>query len=365
MNTILGKKPEKEELNKQKEQISAVLKEDNNEIPLEKALVISTVAHPLVVFLFWLFIKILIFILALLGIVLPIFTKPEPKVKDIEFIIVNKPEQKPINKDTNLRSDRDSRAGGKHDPKRKISDPEPSTSVSKPQPATPPPKKATTKVKKKPQQPAKKPAQTAPKVPPRPIPRQRVSMPKRQAPNPFSVPVPVPKNVPKPQPAFGGPVTSGPIGQSAPTSEPAPIMSAGSSGQNTIRRAPSYSVGGGNPGNPGPGNPDGRPGVDALKEPDFGPYMRELQRRIKRRWNPPRGNKSKRVVLLFKVSRDGRLLSLKVHTPSGQPESDRAALEAVKAAAPFSPLPSEYRGDDIDIQFTFDYNVFGIGGQQF
>ncbi len=364
MNTILGKKPENEDLKKQKEQLSAVLKDDNSEIPFEKALVISTVAHPLVAFLFWLFVKILIFILAFLGIALPLFMKPEPKVKDIEFIIVNKPEQKPINKKTNLRSDRNSRAGGKHDPKRKISDPEPITSNAKPQQATPPPKKATTKVQKKPASPPKPKAQ-APKVPPRPTPRQKASIPRVQAPNPFSMPVPVPKNTPRPRPTVGGPITSGPIGQSAPTSEPAPIMSAGSSGQNTIRRNPSYSMGGGNPGNPGPGNPDGRPGVDAIKEPDFGPYMRELQRRIKRRWNPPRGNKSKRVVLLFKVSKDGRLLSLKVHTPSGQPESDKAAIQAVKTAAPFRPLPPEYRGDDIDIQFTFDYNVFGIGGQQF
>lgn len=365
MNTILGKKPENEEnLNKQKEQISAVLKDNTNEISLEKAILISTVAHPLVAFLFWLFVKGLIFILALLGIVLPLFDKPEPKVKDIEFIIVNKPEQDSINKNTKLRSDRNSKAGGKHDPKRKEADPEPVTSAAKPQQASPPPRQATTKVQKKPKA-VKKPAPKAPKVPPRPIPRQKASVPRVQAPNPFSVPVPVPKNAPKPNPRVGGPVTSGPIGQSAPTSEPAPIMAAGSSGQNTIRRSPSYSIGGGNAGNPSPGNPDGRPGVDALKEPDFGPYMRELQRKIKRRWNPPRGNKSKRVVLLFKVSKDGRLLSLKVHTASGQPGSDKAAIEAVKAAAPFRPLPPEYRGDDIDIQFTFDYNVFGIGGQKF
>ncbi len=364
MSTILGKKQDNDELNKQKEQLSAVLKDDKSEIPLGKAIAISTIAHPLVIFLFWLFVKVLIFILALLGIVLPLFNKPEPKIKDIEFIIVNKPEQDPINKNTKLRSDRNQKAGGKHDPSRRVSDPEPVTSSSKPQKATPPPKKATTKVQKQPKA-ASKPAPRAPKVPPRPVPRKMASVPKVQKPTPFSIPVPVPKNTPTQKPAVGGPITSGPIGQSAPSSEPAPIMSAGSPGQNTIRRSPSYSVGGGTPGNPSPGNPDGMPGVDALKEPDFGPYMRELQRRIKRRWNPPRGNKSKRVVLLFKISKDGRLLSLNVHTPSGNPESDRAALEAVKAAAPFRPLPPEYRQKDIDIQFTFDYNVFGIGGQQF
>lgn len=361
MNTILGKKPEQtEDLNKQKEQISAVLRDHHEEIPMKKALTISTIAHPLALFLLWLFIT----ILTILGINL-FALKEEPKVKDIEFILVNKPENDPINKNTKLRSDRNSRAGGKHDPTKKQSDPEPMSTPSKPQKPIPPPQKAQTKV-----QPAKPPApepiKQAPKAPPRPMPSRTPSVPPIKPPNAFSVPVPkptVPKNV---VPKMGGPVTSGPIGPSTPSSEPAPIMSSGGrSSSSTIRRATGYSIGGGNPGNPSPGNPGGSPGVDALKEPDFGPYMMELQRRIKRRWNPPRGNESKRVVLLFKVSKDGRLLSLKMEGTSGVPEADQAAIRAVKEAAPFRPLPAEYRGSDIDIQFTFDYNVFGIGGQKF
>ncbi|MBR6162700.1 TonB C-terminal domain-containing protein, partial [bacterium] len=117
--------------------------------------------------------------------------------------------------------------------------------------------------------------------------------------------------------------------------------------------------GSGNVGNPGPGNPNGAPGIDAIKEPDFGPYMRELQRRIKMNWDPPKGNESKRVVLLFKISRDGRLLSIKVHKSSGLEAADTAAMNAVKLTAPFKPLPAEFKGQSVDIQFTFDYNVFG------
>lgn len=356
MNTILGKKAEKEEINKQKEKISAVLRDDNKEISFEKALAISTAAHPLSIFLSWFFIKLLILILAFLGITLPMFMKPEPKMRDIEFVIVNNPEQDPINKNTNLRADRNTRAGGKHDPTKKIAEPEPVVAPSKPQQASPPPRPTPAPTPPKPQ--------TAPKVPPRPAPQMTPSPPKVQAPTPFSVPVPVVKDQPRVSTPYGGPVTVGPIAQAESSSEPAPVMSGSSSGQNSLRRS-GYSMGSGTPGNPGPGNPGGRPGIDALKEPDFGPYMRELQRRIKRNWNPPRGNKSKRVVLVFKLGRDGRLLSLKVDAPSGNPESDHAALEAVKASAPFRPLPAEYRGNDVDIQFTFDYNVFGVGGQQF
>ncbi|MEI8129759.1 MAG: energy transducer TonB, partial [bacterium] len=92
------------------------------------------------------------------------------------------------------------------------------------------------------------------------------------------------------------------------------------------------------------------------------PYMRELQRRIKMNWEPPKGNESKRVVLLFKIARDGRLLSVRVFKSSGLPNADKAALSAVELTAPFKPLPADFKGSSIDIQFTFDYNVFGASG---
>jgi TonB family protein len=139
-------------------------------------------------------------------------------------------------------------------------------------------------------------------------------------------------------------------------------MGSGHSGRS---RYSGYSAGAGNLGNPSPGNPNGSPGIDAVREPDWGPYMRELQRRIKRNWEPPRGDTSKRVVVMFKIARDGRLLARSIHTSSGVHEADEAALNAVELTAPFSPLPPEYRGRDIDIQFTFDYNVFSVGGRRY
>ncbi len=87
--------------------------------------------------------------------------------------------------------------------------------------------------------------------------------------------------------------------------------------------------------------------------------MADLQRRIKMNWDPPKGNESKRVVLLFKIARDGRLLSVSVYRSSGLASADNAALNAVRATAPFRPLPANFRGSSVDIQFTFDYNVFG------
>lgn len=89
---------------------------------------------------------------------------------------------------------------------------------------------------------------------------------------------------------------------------------------------------------------------------DFEPYMNELQRQIKSNWKPPYGTKTKRAVLLFKIAKDGKLLSCDIENSSGNQKFDNAAINAVKRTAPFRPLPNEYNENSVDINFTFDYN---------
>jgi len=91
---------------------------------------------------------------------------------------------------------------------------------------------------------------------------------------------------------------------------------------------------------------------------DLGPYMRSLQRKIKMNWTPPKTNAPNRVTLLFKLNRNGEILSSSVVKSSGDANVDKAAQEALKASAPFGKFPTEFKGQNIDIQFTFDYNVF-------
>jgi TonB family protein len=85
--------------------------------------------------------------------------------------------------------------------------------------------------------------------------------------------------------------------------------------------------------------------------------MADLQRRIKHNWHPPRGNESKRVVVLFSIHKDGRISHLRVERSSGVEIADQAALTAVQKASPVRQLP-EGASQNVDIQFTFDYNVF-------
>lgn len=391
--TIISKKSfildeEEDEVNGEEYVLPSIVTSKPEVIPIKKSFAISTALHPAVVLLIW----IITVALALMGINLSLFKKPEAQLKkDIEFVLVDK-EATPRNPNTKNRSDMNSRSGGKNDPTRKVSMPSPAPKkASKPSAAA---QSANKLIKKQQQQQAKKPAvQHKPQpakqqAPAKQQPSQNVKKPSAAKPapptaRPSAKPVSAPTPVAKPSSPFAAPVpkgavpgkslSTGPVGgTSAPTGAksgssgskgsgayaPRPSLSPSSGGGGgQLSRGTSGSGGSGNVGNPGGGG--GAPGIDALREPDFGPYMRELQKRIKLNWDPPKGNESKRVVLLFKIARDGRLLSCRVHKSSGMPSADQAALKAVELTAPFRPLPADFKGQSIDIQFTFDYNVFG------
>ncbi len=351
----------------------AVLREDKDELTLKKSIVISTILHPSVLGAAWL----AFLILAFFGINFALFERPKPKMNDIEFVLVDK-EDTPLNKNTPYRSDRNSRTGGINDPTKKVS--MPSAAPSKPQQTqapSAPAKKSTPAQPQKSVQPVQKPAPSAQPAQPKVTQQAKPQPPTAR---PSLKPPMTPKTAPKPSSAFKVPVPSGgtksgsystgPISSSGTSAKggggsyaPAPSLAptgGGSSSGTRLAKGGGGGAGSGNIGNPGGGG--GRPGIDAIREPDFGPYMRDLQRRIKMNWDPPKGNESKRVVLLFKIAKDGRLLSCSVFKSSGLPSADKAAINAVQLTAPFRPLPVEYKGASIDIQFTFDYNVFGASG---
>lgn len=93
---------------------------------------------------------------------------------------------------------------------------------------------------------------------------------------------------------------------------------------------------------------------------DFGPYMQDLQRRIKRHWFPPRGLESKRVAVAFKIHEDGALEALRIFESSNLPQADKAAMDSINNATPFPVLPKG-APHVVDIEFAFDYNVFSGG----
>ena len=67
--------------------------------------------------------------------------------------------------------------------------------------------------------------------------------------------------------------------------------------------------------------------------------------------------------MIFKIHSDGTLSHLRLDHSSGLALADNAALKAVENASPFLALPAGAPAD-VDIQFTFDYNVLVEDVQQ-
>jgi TonB family protein len=61
--------------------------------------------------------------------------------------------------------------------------------------------------------------------------------------------------------------------------------------------------------------------------------------------------------LQFAISRDGSVVKVVFAANSGAESLDRAAVASISMSNPFPPLPSEFRGNQVRLQFTFQYNI--------
>lgn len=93
---------------------------------------------------------------------------------------------------------------------------------------------------------------------------------------------------------------------------------------------------------------------------DFQTYMKNTQVKIKSNWNPPKDEDSGQVVMTYKINKNGDLESFRILKSSGSQKLDDSAVSSLKNAAPFDPLPKDFKGNDIDVQFTFDYDVKSV-----
>jgi len=115
-----------------------------------------------------------------------------------------------------------------------------------------------------------------------------------------------------------------------------------------------------------PGAP-GRMGssLELLSDPagvDFRPYLIRILSAVRRNWfavipESVRFGRRGRTVIQFAINRDGSVPKLVIAVPSGAEPLDRAAVAGISATNPFPPLPAEFRGSEIRLQFIFNYNM--------
>lgn len=90
----------------------------------------------------------------------------------------------------------------------------------------------------------------------------------------------------------------------------------------------------------------------------YGWYVAAVRNRISGNWLlstiSPSLLTAPRVYVNFDILRDGTVANVKIAQSSGIPEVDRSALRAVLASTPLGPLPSEYSGSKVSVEFYFD-----------
>jgi protein TonB len=96
---------------------------------------------------------------------------------------------------------------------------------------------------------------------------------------------------------------------------------------------------------------------------DFGTryawYVRVVQQKVSENWLKyevdPRIAESQRVYVTFDINRDGRPANVQIEQSSGVPSLDQSAVRALQRIDTFGPLPSDYSGNRVSVEFWFDY----------
>jgi protein TonB len=96
---------------------------------------------------------------------------------------------------------------------------------------------------------------------------------------------------------------------------------------------------------------------------DFGTkyswYVHVIQQKVSENWLKyevdPRITSAQRVYITFDVARDGHPMNVQVEQSSGVPSLDISAVGALQRIDTFGPLPPDYSGGKISVEYWFDY----------
>lgn len=141
------------------------------------------------------------------------------------------------------------------------------------------------------------------------------------------------KNKPEPQPENSNQI---PYGEGGPVSGPYSMFNAGGA-----KGGFGFTGGGGDFGS------------------RFSYYVQAVQRRVSENWLKyeidPRITQGNRVYLTFDIERDGSPKNVQIEQSSGVPSLDVSAVRAIQRIDTFGPLPPEYSGNKVSVEFWFDY----------
>lgn len=87
-------------------------------------------------------------------------------------------------------------------------------------------------------------------------------------------------------------------------------------------------------------------------------YLKIVERKVDESWvthGVDISGKRADPVVRFSIARDGSVFGLTMERSSGSQPLDQTAVEAVRGAAPFPPLPDDYKEEFLVLHFGFSY----------
>jgi periplasmic protein TonB len=91
----------------------------------------------------------------------------------------------------------------------------------------------------------------------------------------------------------------------------------------------------------------------------FAYYVDIVRRKVTDNWLKyevdPRVTSGQRVYLTFDIARSGQPSNVQIEQSSGVPSLDQSATRAIQRIDTFGPLPPDYSGSKVSVEFWFDY----------
>ena len=86
-------------------------------------------------------------------------------------------------------------------------------------------------------------------------------------------------------------------------------------------------------------------------------YQKKTYQKVASSWTRPAKSPKPggKAVVIAVIQKDGSTPQPVLHHKSGSDDWDNAALDAVKKAAPFDPLPKGYSRSSVEVHFHFEY----------
>ena len=109
-----------------------------------------------------------------------------------------------------------------------------------------------------------------------------------------------------------------------------------------------------------------RAAVELKSDPqgaDFKPYLTRILAIVRTNWKRviPESVRSGalhgRTTVEFIITRDGQIPKMVTASSSGSDPLDRAAVAGLSMSNPLPPLPEDYKGFQVRLAFSFDYNM--------